>query len=425
MPILNHTYLKHYFLNGFLMPKEFHNETMFEGIKRQSQAVCFNKVPESKLSFLEAQQAFAELLKTAVAKCLSKQKKVAVELSGGLDSSCLAYLTRKQLQEKKIYAFTHKIPDSCFYESTYDESPWSIKVTKELDLKQIFLNSEENLHKLIEESSEILGQFSEVLFPILNLPTLKIAKELGINTILSGFGGDEVVSGSGNLYLKELKDKKKYLDWVYEKSRKISFKKFKELLTVNIKNLEENHLTYLSDNLLQETQIKLLKHENINSREKNLTQGELSLHWKRRIEVSQTLASHYGISYEFPLVDRELMQFFHQLPSSYKYSHGQSRRMMRYFLKRNFLRSIGNRYDKAGCTTPAGRFFLIKNLPKVFLERIPENYRGVLSDYLNLKKVRKRLEEGPCSSSGILRILVAALMIYHLEKNSWKKSLLN
>ena len=90
----------------------------------------------------------------------------------------------------------------------YDESPWSRRVAKKLNLKQVFLNKEQNLHELIEESTEILNHFSEVLFPLLNLPFIKLAKKLGIKTILSGFGGDEVVSGSGILYIQELKDQK-------------------------------------------------------------------------------------------------------------------------------------------------------------------------------------------------------------------------
>ena len=184
------------------------------------------------------------------------------------------------------------------------------------------------------------------------------------------------------------------------------------------KNNEEDVLEYLSDELLQESQKDFTKHKNIKEREINLTTGPLSFHWKRRIEISKKIAKNFGINYEFPLANRELMEFFHSLPSHYKYRNGKNRLLMRTFLENNLCKKIAWRRDKAGSTSPAGRYYLIRNLPKTFLERVPNNYQGVLDRYLNISKIRSRLEKGPCSSSTILRTLIAALMIHHLEKKS-------
>ena len=212
---LNHSYLKSYFLKGFFTPLELHNQTMFQGELREVPRSDF-KEKTSNLSFKEAQNAFKYHLQEAADSCIPKEGKLAVELSGGLDSSCIAYLSRRKLPKSEIHAFTHTTPGIFLRDNKqiisgidYDESPWSRRVAKKLNLKQVFLNKEQNLHELIEESTEILNHFSEVLFPLLNLPFIKLAKKLGIKTILSGFGGDEVVSGSGILYIQELKDQKK------------------------------------------------------------------------------------------------------------------------------------------------------------------------------------------------------------------------
>ena len=96
---------------------------------------------------------------------------------------------------------------------------------------------------------------------------------------------------------------------------------------------------------------------------------------------------------------------------------------MRKFLeKKKYLnRLLGEKINLAAQHL-AEDFFLIHNLPKVFLERIENSYQGQLLEFLKIKKIRARLEKGPVFDSKFIRILVASLMIAHLEKKSHESS---
>lgn len=417
MPHKEQSNLKDFLRNGLLCIPPSQGSVNFESKRRKKYK---NFSYDKTLELLEYH------IYRATKTSLKRRDSIAVELSGGLDSSCLASITREIIPDKKIYALTHTPPRSLpewyhsldretkkrYNSSLHNESKWSQFVAQYLNLKQYLIDQDQDLHWIIETSSEILGTYSEVLFPLLNLPSLKLAKSLGIKTILSGFGGDEVVSQSGSLYLNELKQSNNYIKYTYERILSHSFKKGLDA------PYEEDMTPYLTDEVLKTKKNIYHRPTTIKEREQRLLQGDLSFHWKRRQEISKILANHFDINYEFPLADKELIIFFHNMPSKYKFQHGKNRYLMRKLLERRLPKSIAWRKDKAGCTIPSGRFFLIHNLPKVFLERINDSYQGQLLEFLKIKKIRSRLEQGPVFDSKFLRILVAALMIAHLEKKN-------
>ena len=136
------------------------------------------------------------VLENAVAECKSEW----IALSGGLDSSILAYL----LKHQKSQAITIITKDFLGTDLTYAQI--SAKHTQlPLSLKQV--NLEEVLDS-INATISILGNFNDIeirnsIVPFIYLNSLK---KKGIDSVISGDGADEVFAGYNFLLKKSEKE---------------------------------------------------------------------------------------------------------------------------------------------------------------------------------------------------------------------------
>lgn len=132
--------------------------------------------------------------------------KVAVPLSGGLDSSLLATVAAKKA---KVLAITAGMKDA-------SDLPAASSVSRELGIEQIeHVFSKEELAALYPKCQSIYP--SDFLTGELLVPLYKcceIAKEQGYATLLSGSGAEEAFCGYDRYYkyLEEGKDLRKILD---------------------------------------------------------------------------------------------------------------------------------------------------------------------------------------------------------------------
>jgi len=393
-------------------------------LKQQFQLIA--KTPSPRLSLNEAKDQLFEQLLNAVTRA-APDRHTALELSGGLDSSTVSALTRKIHPKTSLHAFTHGTPntippwmrDANFL---HDESRWSELVSHHLQLTQHRIRSGFNLELIIEKYAECLGGCSEVLFPLLNHNVYDLAKRYEINTLLSGFGGDEVVSQHANNALIEFRNQKAYGRYAYERILKkyrelYSSKKISRPYRNNTQNRQQanSHWPYL---ILSNTPpIRILPtFKTVQSKEAAYIQGDLSIHWQRRIETSKLIAKAHGIDCAFPLADPELMCFFHQLPAHFKRRHGHGRYLLRKAMAAYLPDSVVWRSDKAGATAPAAYAQLVEQLPEYFLCRTDPNYTGVLKPYINFTQLRKLFETQHCLDDNIIRLSVMVLMIMHYEK---------
>ncbi|NCX93300.1 MAG: hypothetical protein EBX40_01325 [Gammaproteobacteria bacterium] len=452
-PSFNHRYLTDYFLNGYFASEQNLFETLFEGIYRVPIGYQLKKSIHGVLlerawqledeaqwikpnSFEEAVECFRGLLTENISERLTGRDKVAVELSGGLDSSSVAALARYCRPHDALFALTHGVPEKIpawFFSlspsdqkrcqtNAYDECTWSRQVSQALQLEQHMLRRPERFHHILEKYTEVLGSFSEVLFPLLNHSSYELCNTLGVHTLLSGFGGDELLTQQHlGLYWKEQKASGKHIQVLWEK---IKQKRSQDWLryfgwmkpSSSFWRAPDSHLEYLKIKEAERSALPI--HETLHAREKDYIEGAMSLHWQRRIETSQILAKAYGIDYQCPLTHPRLMQFFYQLPSEYKYWKGKNRAFMRHCMSAFLPKAVVWRDDKAGGTAPEAWFALVGDLPELFLSRITSNYAGVLKDYLDIPKLIQRIEKGPVVDSNLVRLMVAVLMFVHLEQYS-------
>lgn len=379
----------------------------------------------SRLSLEAAQEQLLEQLEQAVLR-VTKSRRVGLELSGGLDSSTVSAVTRKLYPNSTLHAFTHMTPNNIpsWMRSAsflYDESKWSRTVSNHLGLEQHRVGSSFHLDEVIERYSECLGGCSEVLFPLLNHEVYSQANKLQLTTLLSGFGGDEVVSQHANDALTEWCDQGAYGRYLYERAmrkyRSLSFNLgcdgHPSVGAARHKQVN-SHWPFLFLDSVDSPKV-VPSFRTIQAKEAAYVQGELSIHWQRRIETTKVIAKHYGIDCAFPLADPQLMQFFHQLPARFKRRHGYGRYLLRSSIRDYLPASVVWRCDKAGATAPAANANLIAQLPECFLNRVDSNYDGILKPYVNLPKLCQLFESGPTLDNGIVRLAVTVLMVLHYE----------
>lgn len=216
-PAFNRAYIENYLLNGLFHRQEKSNDTLYEGIYSIPNISQDKLVEvENNLSLSEAVEQLTVFLLRSVKDCLAKANRVGLELSGGLDSSAIAALTRHCYPEKTLMAFTNAAAITTDSRYAFDESFYSQQVAKHLNLQPIVIKDGFDFHTILEKYTELLGTFSEVLFPVFHHRCFEIAQSLGISDLLSGFGGDEMVSQHATQRLQELRADKAYLAFYYE-----------------------------------------------------------------------------------------------------------------------------------------------------------------------------------------------------------------
>lgn len=143
----------------------------------------------------EAIEQIHELVSQAVKSQLVADRKVGTFLSGGLDSSLIAALMRKEFSGE-AHAFTIKFRDQDqSFEKASDDAYYAKKVAQSLDFK---LHEIEVNPNVIELLPKMVWHMDEPLADPAAINTFLIsqaARDLGIIVLLNGVGGDEVFGG--------------------------------------------------------------------------------------------------------------------------------------------------------------------------------------------------------------------------------------
>jgi len=173
------------------------DQSMFKGIKKllPGHSLKFSKRGLKIIKYFELSsdakhddKNINELLKNAVTSQLIADVPVGVFLSGGIDSSLIAYYITQQ--KRKLNSFSISFADK-----SYDESDHALLVAKKLGT---------NHHSEVFRSKDIVDSFSlisskldEPLADPSLFPTFKVSKlaRKHVKVVLSGDGGDELFGG--------------------------------------------------------------------------------------------------------------------------------------------------------------------------------------------------------------------------------------
>lgn len=384
-------------------------ETFYKEIKRLPPAhrisVCENQIKITKYWFLKPTKEASQVgFNKKLIESIKKRKigKVGSELSGGIDSSGISGILAKS--ESQLECFRHVLNPK-FHKQIYpfgDEREFSqamVDYSRKISINDIDSEGSGVIDELICEM-KIVGAPLYSSMSLFSDNLYDNAKAKGINTLFSGFGGDEFVSSKGSYLVREMIFMKKI-----KRLRQLTNVKFLSFqnLKYNLKCIFPN-LTFrkhwrhkqLKNHLLKkDIDIKaFLKIESKKEKIKTLNKfliSRINGHtFLTRLEESSLLLRERGIDCSYPLLDVNLMEVFLALPSDIKYNNQLPRSVYREAIKEFTPSKIYLRNYKSGATIPTvfHRFMNDYENIKALLEK---HKNGKASEFLNIEKMQKVL----------------------------------
>ena len=137
----------------------------------------------------------AQHVSQAVTRQLVSDVPVGAFLSGGLDSSAIVAMMRRARPDQQITCFTVSFAEGAGAEGSPDDLPFARRVAKQLgvDLEEVLIRPSA-IHRL-ESMVTLLDEPQADPAPINALMIAERARGMGIPVLLSGAGGDDLLSG--------------------------------------------------------------------------------------------------------------------------------------------------------------------------------------------------------------------------------------
>ena len=311
-------------------------------------------------------------LENAVNLNLISDAKIGLFLSGGLDSSIIAALAKKN--KIHVEAYTNTYNDQKFYVNNLD-----FDYTKELckDLNVKLFNSHIGLND--NDKSDFLKSLSFFDEPLSNLNIFnsfkqaKYAKQNGIKVILTGDGADEIFGGYEKYYNTNIFQN---FSWLSSLSKKIS----------KYKNYNKNYFPLLFFEKLNQGDLKLLfnldiykeiihsqsHHVKIINKNLNQTINNFDFeYWMtsdHNFKLDRTLMAN-SIEGRVPYQDKELVEKYYKVDLSKKINFFKTKILLR---ENNILKSKFKKRKKQGWHLPE-RWFVKSMIKPIFFDYLEGN----------------------------------------------------
>jgi asparagine synthase (glutamine-hydrolysing) len=380
------------------------------------------------------------LLIDAVQVRLRSTYPVASHMSGGIDSSSIAVLASRELKKRKqtLYAFNWAETPQERYDPNYSEWGFATKLANLEDIEQKDIKLTAEYIAVLYDQIDITKDDSSYIWR--EYLVRDEAEKYGVRTILSGWGGDELISYSGRAYLSGLfwqghyfkaiqeililyKDKRyKYLRIIKRLLREMIYTMFYRrmdgLYKEKRKNIDKFEFAQKSfSSFGRNVSFKKFKfHPGAHNDQRALfNQG----HILQRIENWASPAYKKGIEYSYPLLDKRIVEFSLAVPEDlFARKEGYQRYFFRsaisVFLPYEIAWAVKNNDQKQG---EVCKNTVFKSL-QVWLQRNKDIYENK-NDYIERKKIINRIktylenkdkqEESWIGSSIISSILVSNL----------------
>ena len=276
----------------------------------------------------ECASAFIELLTTVVEEQLPSKAKVGAHLTGGLDSSTVAAVASRVLRGRG-----HNLASAyCWLPPPLDK-PLSAEhnlieqVRGQLSIKQHFqkVAATDTTYGLAQDLT--LLPAAEMLFQ--ERPVMQQAQKDGIQVLLSGWGGDELISFNGRGYYANLFRSRQWRR-LWKESQDTSNEPIKHIFHQGIasqyplvmqayKSVKRRRKHKLIKHYLNPDFLRQVKpYEQKPLRYLNTRQTQLDLlangHLAERMEAWAEMGKRYGFIYRYPLLDKRIVEFALCLP---------------------------------------------------------------------------------------------------------------
>jgi len=388
------------FSNNTIMKKQYH---------------LINNNDKLNLSLDEASENLNLLLENSVKDRLIADVPVGVFLSGGIDSSLIAYYAKAL--NSNIQSFTIKMEND-----SYDESKYAELVAKKLNIKNNV--AEFNNAEIIKSLDVIENKMDEPLGDPSILPTYLLSQftKNHVKVALSGDGADELFCGYAPFkslkYLKYLKLFPKFfgkylhstMDCIPSKDNYMSyhfilknvskgfgwpqnqqvFRWMSPFSDINFSNLLKKELSnkYFTENYWDT--ILPINNKNSNIID-DLSKNFIKLYLPNDILTKVDRASMFnGLEVRSPFLSKSLVDFAIKIPNKYKLQNNNTKFLLKH-LANNKLPQIIQKRKKHGFAIPLAEMMRGPLKEKIADTLLSTN--NELSNYFDVKNVEKVLKK--------------------------------
>jgi asparagine synthase (glutamine-hydrolysing) len=319
-------------------------------------------------------------LEQAVKCRLRTHHKVAVELSGGMDSTVITGMANRFLKERnqKLITISNVIPDGVTDEKTlkhgenqYIEAAVAFNgITENVYLSQpVFKSRVDEIQFCLD-----VNDGPQMISQLWQTPMKKAAQQKEARVLLSGFPGDEMVTYRGKFKMLEHLDHKRYLSYFKSKMKDNhgALNKFAPFMPAWFSFAGHKVKNLFKINSRRAKVAAQLFNLPISAM---LNQGDF--HWKNKFEqerfinyrhyqkfrlcrphVSLRMESEtrFGLFFRleprFPMADIRLIQFYLSMPNHLKYQGTLDRTAYRKAMHQYMPPELLERNDKHGCMNP-------------------------------------------------------------------------
>ena len=359
------------------------------------------KITNADISDEEAVHQFKELFIDAVRLRLRSDVPLAMNLSGGLDSTSITCTAAKELGVN-VRTFSGVTGGGRFDESEYIDA-----VVEEVGAEHTYFYPETS--DLVPTISRMLANHDEPICTVTWYSLFQISEKIsqaGIPVVLTGHGGDELLGGYWDHYHQNLFDLKnnghedEYLNeknaWLNNHSRDPKeINEFAELISTRYrdKKKEIEHFSKYLDVINNDALDYICHQSPTGSYKDGVLQRRLHLELLHetvpaslRAEDRNTMA--FSVESRIPFLDYRLIEFAFSLPNKFKVRNGLGKWLLRESMKGILPEKVRTRKDKAGFVAPAAEWFRTKNKNDIYdllqsdsLRRIGVFDQGIISKY--------------------------------------------
>lgn len=377
--------------------------------------------------------AFLEKLDKAVSKRLRSNWGISSELSGGIDSSLVTAVAQK-LQIKNgtsVSSISDVMPNPIPHKDPllYDDRKQIQETIKHLQITNYhFVTGEEKT--LVDSFERAVSIHDEPPIKFINIFADLIYEKTALlksRVLLSGFGGNEVVSYRGYFFHEELFRKGKWKTLWQEIKAKTALsgtsatRRLVNTIISSFTSVNSENYLYYKFNFSNKKAITKLKNVNYRSSivspffKQHLTEKQIlkqklfnykgkTINEKisnclsdprilnNRLEYCNLSAAHNKVEIRYPLLDIELIQFFISLPSTIKLKNGWSRYLFRTASKDLIPENISWLHVGKGSSSPSylWRMYRDKKLFIDALRALPKESQ--VNEYIDKKSYIEHVE---------------------------------
>lgn len=285
--------------------------------------------------------AYRERLLEAVRVRIRADAPIGVESSGGLDSSTVVALIATLAPDQRASMHTFG------YVSEPLEPEYMLEVSRVLQIRNNHVLSFdiETWHEQRQRAWELLGHPAEHANAFGHVPFYELAGTFGVRTLHSGHGGDEVVTNSGSLAVREMMLRGEYgALWrdragpAWRRALSVARARWRRdrprtsQLAVVLDRLVHSPLraeVLESTGVTARTAEGAAYDSTYDSVNDFILGNRLSPSVSTRTAECSIVAAGYGVDYRWPLLDRRLMQQYLSTPAIWKTGEGMGRYLHR------------------------------------------------------------------------------------------------